>query len=158
MPATLILVLLYSLSSWAALNFDCLDLSSHPSGAQIYQDMRFLQKKFQLERPEISEPATAVGYCEHLNQTHVLAYLVEGPLKLPPRCAGFTFSVQKRRDVVAKAQLIYAIKDDVILGDEGIIQMNVNGQTLRLPICIDIIDELIGSPEKPRSEATLAET
>lgn len=138
--------------------FDCLDMTDHPSGGQIYQEMRQIQKKMQIEYPELSSPATAVGYCEHLDRTHVFAFLVNGPLPLPSRCAGFTFSVQERKEAPHKAQSLTSLSTEYFAGSEGVLKLKVNGQDLRLPVCLDILDELIGSPEKPQESQASEKT
>ncbi len=135
--------------------FDCLDLSAHPSGGQIYQDLRQIQKKLTLEFPELTSPSTAVGYCEKLPQTHVLSFLTNDVLALPLRCAGFTFSVESRKHAKDKALSIVSHTFESLNGPEAAIVLDVNGQSLKLPICIDVLDEIIGSPEKPEENPTL---
>ncbi len=138
--------------------FDCLDLSAHPSGGQIYQELRQIQKRLMQELPELTAPSTAVGYCEKLPQTHVFSFLTTEALLLPQRCAGFTFSVESRRFAKDKALLITQHSFEALKGEEAVITLEVNGQSLKLPICIDVLDELIGSPEKPQENPILQKT
>ncbi|MFN9068740.1 MAG: hypothetical protein ACK5V3_16045 [Bdellovibrionales bacterium] len=144
-----ILNLLISQASAETFPFDCLDLSAHPSGGQIYQELRQFQKKLSQELPELASPSTAVGYCEMLPQTHVLSFLTSEVLPLPQRCAGFTFSVESRQFAKEKALTILQHSFEALNGPQATVILNINGQSLRLPICLDILDELIGSAEKP---------
>ncbi len=127
--------------------FDCLDLSAHEKGTEIYQEMRTIQKDLIQNHQSLTSPATAVGYCQDLGRTFLPLFFTPVENVLPSRCAGFTFSVQKRDEAAAKIIDIMNFQSTQVRGSDSIIQIQISEATYTLPICLDVLDELIGQPE-----------
>jgi hypothetical protein len=127
--------------------FDCLDLSTHEKGSEIYQEMRTIQKDLIQNHQPLTLPATAVGYCQDLSRTFLPMFLTPVENTLPSKCAGFTFSVQKRDEASAKISDIMNFQTAQVRGNDSIIQIQISDVTYTLPICLDVLDELIGQPE-----------
>ncbi len=132
--------------------FDCLDLSAHEKGTEIYQEMRTIQKDLIQNHESLTLPATAVGYCQDLSRTFLPMFFTPVENVLPSRCAGFTFSVQKRAEAAAKIRDILNFQSASVLGKHSVIQIQISDVIYTLPICLDVLDELIGQPEqKPKN-------
>ena len=127
--------------------FDCLDLSVHEKGTEIYQEMRTIQKDLIQNHEPLTLPTTAVGYCEDLSQTFLPIFFTPVENILPTRCAGFTFSVQTRDEAPAKIHDILNFQSAQVKGKDSVIQIQISDEVYTLPICLDVLDELIGQPE-----------
>lgn len=127
--------------------FDYLDLSVHEKGTEIYQEMRTIQKDLIQNHESLTLPTTAVGYCEDLSQTFLPLFFTPFENILPSRCAGFTFSVQARDEARAKISDILNFQSPQVKGKDSVIQIQISDVIYTLPICLDVLDELIGQPE-----------